>query len=70
MSGEMQSLRDYYGVPAKRGTQQVASQEYHDAHLAFARTEIVKAAFERRPILGLLHAYTEDVRQAERDRNA
>jgi hypothetical protein len=44
------------------------SAEYHDVHLAFARAAIVTAAANREPILDLLKAYTEDVREAERDR--
>ena len=46
------------------------SQEYHDAHLAFARAAIVEAAANREPILDRLHAYTADVIQAERDKRA
>lgn len=46
------------------------SQEYHSAHLSFARVRIVEAAANREPILNLLHLYTADVRQAEHDRLA
>lgn len=45
----------------------VQSQEYHDAHLALLRATIVEKAAHREPILGLLKAYTDDVRKAERD---
>jgi hypothetical protein len=44
------------------------SQEYHAAHLAFARAAIVVAAARREPIHAKLKAYTVDVQQAERDR--
>ena len=44
------------------------SAEYHDAHLAFARANIVEAAANREPLLNRLRAYTADVRRAERDR--
>lgn len=46
---------------------QPMSQEYHQAHLAFARADIVEAAANRDPILGLLKAYTADVAAAVRD---
>ena len=44
------------------------SPEYHSAHLAFSRAAIVARAADGRPILDLLLRYTEDVREAERDR--
>lgn len=44
------------------------SQEYHEAHLAFARADIVQAAANREPLLDRLRAYTADVVKAERDR--
>lgn len=46
------------------------SQQYHEAHLAFSRATIVKAAADRHPILDRLKTYTEDVIKAERDRHA
>lgn len=47
---------------------QSSSTEYHDAHLAFARSEIVVAATRREPILDRLRQYTKDAAKAERER--
>lgn len=47
----------------------IYSPEYHVAHLAFARADIVEAAANRQPILDRLRAYTADVVKAERDRH-
>lgn len=46
------------------------SQEYHAAHLAFARMNIVETAARGGRILDLLKAYTYDVVKAESDRYA
>jgi hypothetical protein len=46
------------------------TQEYHEAHLAFARAEIVTAAAQGERVAHLLRAYTADVICAERDRQA
>jgi hypothetical protein len=46
------------------------SQEYHKAHLAFARLEIVEAAAMHRSIREMLVTFEDDVRKAERDRLA
>ena len=45
------------------------SDEYHTAHLSFARAAIVEAAALGQPILDRLRDYTADVVKAERDRN-
>jgi hypothetical protein len=50
------------------GCETVMSDEYHEAHLAFARVAIMEAHAQREPILDKIHRYTEDVRRAERDR--
>lgn len=44
------------------------SQEYHNAHLACLRAEIIEKAAMRRSIFNLLESYTEAVVQSERDR--
>lgn len=49
-------------------SEQHLSPEYHAAHLAFARAEIVRAAADREPILDLLQVYYDDIARAERDR--
>ena len=42
--------------------------DYHDAHLAFARAEIIQAAARREPLMKLLHEYTRAVEAGVRDR--